>query len=80
MMTRCAAPLLHAPSRTDDQSDALPSRSSEELFPTQKSQPPLPLPALSDTCERYLNSVTSLLSEAQLAHTHSHRGMSQRRW
>ena len=29
----------------------------EEAFPHQKELPPLPLPALSDTCERYLDTV-----------------------
>ena len=44
-------------------------RSSEELFPTQDSLPPLPLPALADTCERYLDTCRPLLTEEQLAHT-----------
>ena len=42
---------------------------SDELFPTQTELPPLPLPELSDTCERYLRSVRPLLTDAEYAHT-----------
>ena len=39
------------------------------LFPTQNELPPLPLPALDDTCERYLDSVRPLLSADEYKHT-----------
>ena len=42
---------------------------SDELFPTQASLPPLPVPSLADTRERYLASLRPLLSPEDLAHT-----------
>ena len=42
---------------------------SEKWFPTQADLPPLPLPSLADTCERYLNSVRPLLTPEEYAHT-----------
>lgn len=42
---------------------------SETIFPHQQELPPLPLPALSDTLERYLSSVKPVLNEAEFAHT-----------
>ncbi len=42
---------------------------SEQLFPTQASLPPLPVPSLADTRERYLASLRPLLSPEDLAHT-----------
>ena len=32
-------------------------------FPHQADLPPLPLPSLQDTCDRYLDTVRPLLSE-----------------
>ncbi len=43
--------------------------SSEKLFPTQASLPPLPVPTLADTRERYVESVRPLLDPDDLAHT-----------
>ncbi len=45
------------------------SLSSSALFPHQEELPPLPLPALSDTLDRYLQSVKPLLSAEEFAHT-----------
>ena len=42
---------------------------SDRLFPHQAELPPLPLPELSDTLERYLKTVQPLLSEEEWAHT-----------
>uniref|UniRef100_A0A7S0IZG6 Choline/carnitine acyltransferase domain-containing protein n=1 Tax=Calcidiscus leptoporus TaxID=127549 RepID=A0A7S0IZG6_9EUKA len=42
---------------------------SDRLFPSQLDLPPLPLPALHDTCERYLDSVRPLLSAEEYKHT-----------
>ena len=42
---------------------------SEELFPTQNDLPPLPLPTLADTCERYLLSCRPVLSDDEYVHT-----------
>jgi hypothetical protein len=42
---------------------------SDKLFPSQEELGPLPLPALSETCERYLRSVRPLLTDAEYAHT-----------
>ena len=47
------------------------SLSSDDLFPHQADLPPLPLPVLSDTLERYLTSVKPLLTEEEWAHTQS---------
>jgi len=38
-------------------------------FPHQDELPPLPLPTLDDTCERYLETVRPLLSSEDFAHT-----------
>lgn len=45
------------------------SLASDVQFPSQADLPPLPLPTLSDTCERYLKSVRPLLSDEEFAHT-----------
>ncbi len=42
---------------------------SDKWFPHQAELPPLPLPTLSDTCARYLETVKPLLTEEELAHT-----------
>ena len=43
----------------------------EVAFPHQTDLPPLPLPSLADTCDRYLDTVRPLLSETELLHTQS---------
>jgi len=42
---------------------------SVALFPHQDDLPPLPLPELSDTLQRYLRSVEPLLTADEYAHT-----------
>ena len=41
----------------------------EKWFPHQDELPPLPLPSLEDTCERYLESVQPLLTPEAFEHT-----------
>jgi hypothetical protein len=42
---------------------------SELWFLTQKDLPPLPVPPLAETMDRYLESVKMLLSDDEFAHT-----------
>ena len=42
---------------------------SDDLFPHQAELPPLPLPSLEDTCNRYLDSAKPVLTEEEYAHT-----------
>ena len=42
---------------------------ADKVFPTQGSLGPLPVPSLEETCERYIDSLRPLLSDADLAHS-----------
>ena len=42
---------------------------SELWFPTQKDLPPLPVPPLAETMDRYFECATMLLSDHQFAPT-----------
>jgi len=64
--SRSLAPSI--PSRSSSRSPMAPLP-PEKWFPHQDELPPLPLPSLEDTCERYLESVQPLLTPEAFEHT-----------